>query len=77
MTYLNRHPDIYALGAIVLIVLALVFFAPDANAATPATPTPISDNCEQVATVGIIEYYWCESDYGDFFTNSYGFMVPD
>jgi hypothetical protein len=37
MTYLNRHPDIYAFVAIVLIVLTLVFFAPDAHAAPQAT----------------------------------------
>jgi hypothetical protein len=40
-----------------------------------AAPTPISDNCEAIGTVGLLELYFCETDYGDLYVNSFGFML--
>ena len=45
------------------------------QAAEPVAATPISDNCVEVATVGLLETYFCETPYGDLFINSFGFMV--
>ena len=62
----------FGVAAAILLLLSVVL-----SAASPvnAAPTPISENCEEVATIGIIEYYFCESPYGDFYANSLGFML--
>jgi hypothetical protein len=62
--------------AITFAALALLMSL-DIQAAPPPAPTPISDNCEEIANIGIIQYYFCETNYGDFFTNSFGFMLPE
>lgn len=38
---------------------------------------PISDNCVEVANVGLLDVYFCESDYGNFYVNSFGFMMTE
>lgn len=44
----------------------------------PVAPLTVSDNCEQTATVGLLEIYYCEMDYGpDLLVNSFGFMVVE
>jgi hypothetical protein len=62
--------------AVVFAALALLMSL-DIQAAPPPAPTPISDNCEQVATIGILDVYFCETDYGDIFVNSFGFMMTE
>lgn len=47
------------------------------QAAQAAAPTPISENCEQVATVGLLDVFFCESEHGDFYVNSFGFMMTE
>lgn len=69
--------DYLAATLIILLALAVVFAptALHADSAEADAPTPISDNCEAVATVGLLEVYFCETDYGDLYVNSFGFML--
>ena len=58
----------------VLIILAALLYA--SAPARAAAPTPISDNCVLDSTIGILDVYFCESDFGpDYFINSFGFVV--
>lgn len=60
---------------ILIVLAALLHAGAPVKAAQPDT-VPVSDNCEQVAEVGIIQYFYCENDYGpDMLVNSLGFMV--
>ena len=70
---------LYGAGILVLnglLAWSLATFAPHAKAAEPAAPTNVSDNCELVATVGLLETYLCQLPDGDVYINSFGFMVP-
>lgn len=42
--------------------------------AAPLEPASVV-MCGKIATTGPIDYYFCETDFGDFFTNSMGFMA--
>lgn len=61
------------------VVCALLIVAAMLNAGIPAqaaAPTPISDNCELDSTIGVLEVYFCDSDFGpDYYVNSFGFVV--
>lgn len=60
------------------LVCALFFVAAMLSAASPvnAAPTPISGNCVLDSTIGTLEVYYCESDFGvDYIVNSFGFMA--
>jgi hypothetical protein len=76
--------NIYTFGAIALIVLSLVFFTLDTYAAdlptsAQAQAVPISENCQLDSEVGLIQVFYCESQFGpNYLVNSFGFMmVPD
>lgn len=65
-------------ATLIVLLLALAFSLDlSAKAAEPAAPTPISDNCVAVATVGILDVYFCETAHGDIFVNSFGFMMTE
>lgn len=66
------------LAAFVWGAVAGKLWSKPVQAAEPAAPTNVSDNCEQVATVGLLEVYQCtnEQDGSNFLVNSFGFMYP-
>lgn len=70
-----RHLTFWAAVLILLMAALVTYNHTEVQAAQPAAATPISDNCVKVATVGLLETYFCETDYGDLFINSFGFMT--
>lgn len=58
--------------AIAAALLLWLQFAP--AQAAPLPPVSIV-MCGKIATTGPIDFYFCETDFGNFFVNSLGFMV--
>lgn len=69
----KRAPYIVAflLGCLLMLCVFIYLNSPTVEAAAPVSIVM----CGKIATTGPIDFYFCETDFGNFFVNSAGFMA--
>ena len=73
--WISKHPAMFiAINVLTAYIIIAALQRSSVNAAPPAT----SDNCTLVATVNLIEVYYCEPTLGQpFKINTMGFMLNE